>query len=62
MTQITLTTFIEPDPKDAAVPERYLAGFRDLSGKTWGVTVPLRCRGGAPRGCERGANMDGRDV
>ena len=38
---VTLTTFFESDPEDAAVPERYLAGFRDLSGKSWGVTVPL---------------------
>jgi hypothetical protein len=38
---VTLTTFFESDPEYAAVPERYLAGFRDLSGKSWGVIVPL---------------------
>jgi hypothetical protein len=26
-TTYTLTTFIEPDPEDAEVPDRYLAGF-----------------------------------
>jgi hypothetical protein len=38
---VTLTTFFESDPENAAVPERYLAGFRDVSGKSWGVTIPL---------------------
>ena len=41
MTQITLITFIEPDPDDADVPDRYLAGFRDVAGEPWGLIVPL---------------------
>jgi hypothetical protein len=40
-TTYTLTTFIEPDPEDAAVPDRYLAGFRDADGEPWGLIVPL---------------------
>jgi hypothetical protein len=34
-TTYTLTTFIEPDSEDAAVPDCYLAGFRDLDGEPW---------------------------
>lgn len=40
-TTYTLTTFIRPDPEDAELPDRYLAGFRDTDGKPWGLTVPL---------------------
>jgi hypothetical protein len=40
-TTYTLTTFIEPDPEDAEVPDRYLVGFRDANGKSWGLIVPL---------------------
>jgi hypothetical protein len=38
---LTLTPFFEADPEAAAVPDRYLAGFRDASGEPWGVVVPL---------------------
>lgn len=40
-TTYTLTTFLQPDPEDAALPDRYLAGFRDLDGEPWGLIVPL---------------------
>jgi len=40
-TTYTLTSFIEPDPDDAEVPHRYLAGFRDVDGEPWGVIVRL---------------------
>ena len=38
---LTLTTYFEPDPEDAVVPHRYLAGFRDPNGEPWGLIVPL---------------------
>lgn len=37
----TLTTFIKPDPEDAAFPDRYVAGFQETDGSNWGLTVPL---------------------
>jgi hypothetical protein len=40
-TTYTLTTFIKPDPEDTDVPDRYLAGFRDVDGEPWGLIVPL---------------------
>ena len=38
---VTLTTFFVPDPEDAALSDRYVAGFRDVDGEPWGLIVPL---------------------